>query len=143
MENETRKLLSYLCAMIQQITNEKDAVSDAQIKLVNDATKGYNEMINQKEGRWVTYYGDIMLCGQVADITIHKDKESATEFFRAHYRDYFQNAEHIEVKLPMHYGFPFRAFYGVPFLRFKRLIMERFNIDEKEFNRQLKEYECE
>lgn len=51
MENETRKLLSYLCAMIQQITNEKDAVSDAQIKLVNDATKGYNEMINQKNRR--------------------------------------------------------------------------------------------
>ena len=51
MENETRKLLSYLCAMIQQITNEKDAISDAQIKLVNDATKGYNEMISQKNRR--------------------------------------------------------------------------------------------
>lgn len=90
--------------------------------------------------RWVTYYEDIMMDGKVADIDIHKDKESATRFFKAHYRDYFQlNPKHIEVKLPMRYGFPFRAFYGVSLLTFKRRMMERFKIDEKEFNRQLKE----
>lgn len=124
-----------------------DDVDNCRANRIIDAADEYAEEIIRlergEEGRWVTYYGDIMLGGQVADITIHKDKESATEFFRAHYRDYFPNHEHIKVKLPMHYGFPFRAFYGVPFLRFKRLIMERFNIDEKEFNRQLKEYERE
>ena len=94
--------------------------------------------------RWVTYYEDVMRIrdGKVADITIHKDKESATKYFKAHYRDYFQlNPKYIEVKLPMRYGFPFRAFHGVSLLTFKRRMMNRFGIDEKEFNKQLKELE--
>ena len=95
--------------------------------------------------RWVTYYEDVMIMdGKVADIVIHKDKESATRYFKTHYRDYFQiNPKYIEIKLPMRYGFPFRAFYGVSLLKFKRRMMERFDIDEKEFNKQLKELECE
>lgn len=95
--------------------------------------------------RWVTYFEDAMIMdGKVADIVVHKDKESATKYFKAHYKDYFQlNPNRIEVKLPMCYGFPFRAFYGVSLLKFKRRMMERFKIDEKEFNRQLKELERE
>ena len=31
--------------------------------------------------RWVTYYEDLMMSGKVSDVVIHKDKESATEFF--------------------------------------------------------------
>lgn len=94
--------------------------------------------------RWVTYYESAMMSGKVADVVIHKDKESATKYFKAHYRDYFQlNPKHIKVELPMRYGFPFRAFYGVSLLKFKRGMMERFKIDEKEFNKQLKELECE
>jgi hypothetical protein len=94
--------------------------------------------------RWVTYYENVMMGGKVSDVVIHKDKESATRYFKTHYRDYFQlNPKHIEVKLPMHYGFPFRGFYGVSLLTFKRRMMERFNIDEKEFNKQLKEIEKE
>ena len=90
--------------------------------------------------RWVTYFEDLMMGGKVSDVVIHKDKESATEFFKAHYRGYFQiNPKYLKVKLPMRYGFPFRAFYGVSLLKFKRRMMERFKIDEKEFNRQLKE----
>lgn len=82
----------------------------------------------------------IGLGGMDDETVIHKDKESATKYFKAHYRDYFQlNPKYIEVKLPMRYGFPFRAFYGVSLLKFKRGMMERFKIDEKEFNRQLKE----
>lgn len=91
--------------------------------------------------RWVTYYENVMMGGKVADIVIHKDKESATKYFKAHYRDYFQlNPKTIKVKLPMRYGFPFRAFYGVSLLKFKRGMMERFDIDEKEFNKQMKEW---
>lgn len=51
--------------------------------------------------------------------------------------------EDLKVKLPMRYGFPFRAFYGVSLLKFKRRMMERFKIDDKEFNKQLKELERE
>lgn len=92
--------------------------------------------------RWVTYYESVMMGSKVADIVIHKDKESATKYFKSHYRDYFQlNRKYIEVKLPMRYGFPFRAFHGVSLLIFKRRMMERFNIDEKEFYAQLKELE--
>ena len=95
--------------------------------------------------RWVTYFEDAMVMdGKVADIVVHKDKESATKYFKAHYKDYFLfNPNRIEVKLPMRYGFPFRAFYGVSLLTFKRRMMERFKIDEKEFNKQLKELESE
>lgn len=90
--------------------------------------------------RWVTYYEDAMMGGKVADIVIHKDKDAATKYFKAHYKDYFQfNPKYIKVKLPMRYGFPFRAFYGVSLLTFKRKMMNRFKIDEKEFNKQLKE----
>ena len=94
--------------------------------------------------RWITYYEDVMMGGKVADIVIHKDKDVATKYFKAHYKDYFQlNPKYIKIKLPMRYGFPFRAFYGVSLLTFKRGMMERFKIDEKEFNRQLKEIEKE
>lgn len=40
--------------------------------------------------RWVTYYEDVMMDGKVADIVVHKDKESATKYFKSHCRDYFQ-----------------------------------------------------
>lgn len=58
--------------------------------------------------RWVTYFEDAMVMdGKVADIVVHKDKESATKYFKAHYKDYFLfNPNRIEVKLPMRYGFP-------------------------------------
>ena len=95
--------------------------------------------------RWVTYYEHVMMGGKVADIVVHKDKESATKYFKSHCRDYFQlnPSQYFNVKLPMRYGFPFRAFYGVSLLKFKRRMMEQFKIDEKEFNRQLKELERE
>jgi hypothetical protein len=91
--------------------------------------------------RWVTYFDDLMIEGGVADVVLHKDKESATEYFKAHYKDYFRLNNKLEVKLPMRYGFPFRAFYGVSLLKFKRRMMQRFNMDEKEFNKELKELE--
>ena len=92
--------------------------------------------------RWVTYYEHILMGGKVSDVVVHKDKESATEYFKHHCKSYFQfNPKHIKVKLPMWYGFPFRAFHGVSLLIFKRRMMERFNIDEKEFYAQIKELE--
>lgn len=92
--------------------------------------------------RWVTYYEGITIDGKVADVVIHKDKESATKYFKAHYRNYFQiNPKYLKVKLPMSYGFAFRSFNGVSLLTFKRQMMKKFNIDEKEFNKQLKELE--
>ena len=45
----------------------------------------------------------------------------------------------LDFKLPMRYGFPFRAFHGVSLLTFKRGMMERFGIDEKEFNLMMNE----
>ena len=92
--------------------------------------------------RWVTYYEHVMMGGKVADIVIHNDKESATKYFKSHCRDYFQiNPHNIKVTLPISYRIGFRSFNGVSLLTFKRIMMKRFNIDEKEFNRQLKELE--
>lgn len=94
--------------------------------------------------RWVTYYEHVMMQGKVADIVIHKDKESATKYFKSHYKNYFQlNPKHLKVELPMNYGLGFRSFNGVSLLTFKRIMMKRLGISEKEFNRQLKELERE
>jgi len=87
--------------------------------------------------RWVTYYESVH---SVTDVVVHKDKESATKWFKAHCKNYFKlNPKKIKVELPMRYGFPFRAYYGVSLLSFKRRMMERFDMTEKEFAAQLKE----
>lgn len=61
--------------------------------------------------KWVTFYDD-MIRGRY-DFTIHKDKATATEYFKQNYKKYFAMAQDINVKLPMRYGFAFRAFVGV------------------------------
>lgn len=92
--------------------------------------------------RWVTYYEHVMMGGKVADIVVHKDKESATKYFKSHYKNYFQlNPKYLKVELPISYGLGFRSFNGVSLLTFKCIMMKRLGISEKEFNRQLKELE--
>lgn len=85
--------------------------------------------------RWITYYEGLH---GVTNVVVHKDKESATKYFKAHYKSYFELNSNVQVKLPMRYGFPFRAYYGVSLLTFKRSMMKRFNMTEKEFNEELK-----
>jgi hypothetical protein len=87
--------------------------------------------------RWVTYYENLH---NVSGVVVHKDKESATKWFKAHCKNHFQlNQKNIKVELPMRYGFPFRAYCGESLLSFKRRMMERFDMTEKEFAAQLKE----
>lgn len=59
---------------------------------------------------WVTFYWSLM--NGINDLTIHKDKETATKYFKNNYKKYFQLAQEQEVKLPMSYGYPHRRFYG-------------------------------
>ncbi len=47
MNASTNKLFSFLCAMLQQIAQEKNQVSDAQKKLVFDAIEEYNSNIKE------------------------------------------------------------------------------------------------
>ena len=61
--------------------------------------------------KWVTFYED-MLSG-VHDLTIHDNRNIATEYFKKHYRSYFQMSHKTEIKLPMSYGFPHRQFIGM------------------------------
>jgi len=45
----TSKLLAFLCAMIQQIAQEEAAVSEAQLELIVEATKEYNQSIKEED----------------------------------------------------------------------------------------------
>lgn len=60
---------------------------------------------------WVTFHWSLM--NGVSNLIIHKDKETATEYFKEHYRQYFEINQKQEVKLPMSYGYPHRRFYGI------------------------------
>lgn len=69
--------------------------------------------------KWVTFYYDVMR-GGVYDFVEHEDKASATEYFKKHYKKYFQLRTEIKVELPMSYGFPFRKYVGITLAYFKK-----------------------
>lgn len=68
--------------------------------------------------KWVTFYWSIM--GGVCDVTVHKDRDTATRFFRAVYKSYFEINIPFDVKLPCRYGFAHRAFYGMTKTAFEK-----------------------
>lgn len=69
--------------------------------------------------KWVTFYHDVM-SDKIYDFVEHKDKASATEYFKKHYKKYFHLQTEIKVKLPMTYGFPFRKYVGITLRSFKQ-----------------------
>lgn len=69
--------------------------------------------------KWVTFYYDAFR-GGVSNLVVHKDKETATKYFRDHYRSYFQLYQKVKVELPMAYGYPFRKFIGVSKPKFEK-----------------------
>jgi hypothetical protein len=70
--------------------------------------------------KWVTFYED-SISGRIFDYTEHPDKETAAKYFKNHYAHYFELATKIPVvKLPMRYGYLFRAFYGMSLRAFKK-----------------------
>ena len=69
--------------------------------------------------RWVTFYEDDFR--GIFDYTEHPDRETATKYFKKNYMRYFEMAQKIPViKLPMRYGYPFRAFYGMSLQAFRK-----------------------
>jgi len=69
--------------------------------------------------RWVTFYEDAFR--GIFDYTEHPDRETATKYFKKNYMRYFEMAQKIPViKLPMRYGYPFRAFYGMSLQAFRK-----------------------
>lgn len=68
--------------------------------------------------RWVTYHWHI--ANGISDLTIHKDKETATSFFKHEYRRYFELSGRTKVELPMSYGYGHRKFVGVSIASFKK-----------------------
>jgi hypothetical protein len=69
--------------------------------------------------KWVTFYYDAM-SDKIYDFIEHKDKASATEYFKNHYKHYFQLRTEIQVKLPMTYGYPFHKYAGITLYSFKK-----------------------
>ena len=74
------------------------------------------------KGKWVTFLASMF--NGIQDYVEHPDKETATRYFEAHYRDYFQIAPAIQVKLPLAYGFPYRKFCGLSLRRFQKIMSE-------------------
>jgi len=69
--------------------------------------------------RWVTFYEDAFR--GIFDYNEHPDRETATKYFKKNYMRYFEMAQKIPViKLPMRYGYPFRAFYGMSLQAFRK-----------------------
>lgn len=62
--------------------------------------------------RYVTFYYSIM--GGIQDVEYHSDMPTALQYFKKHYRDYFQlNVPFRPTKLPASYGFFHRRFMGM------------------------------
>lgn len=72
--------------------------------------------------KWVTYYTSFL--GGLSDVTVHKDRETATRFFNRNYGRYFQLAGREKFKLPMMYGFIHRRFCGESMAKFKKRFPE-------------------
>lgn len=68
--------------------------------------------------KWVTYYTSFL--GGLSDVTVHKDRATATRFFNRNYGSYFQLAGRERFKLPRAYGYPHRRFCGVSMAQFKK-----------------------
>lgn len=69
--------------------------------------------------KWVTFYYSIV--GGVQDVTEHKDKASAEEYFIQNHRKYFAvNSDLEKTKLPMSYGYPHRKFYVMTKNRYEK-----------------------
>ena len=69
--------------------------------------------------KWVTFYDDVFR--GVQDYVEHPDREAATKYFKAHYRQYFELSTKNDVKLPMSYGYPHRRFYGITLRQFQKM----------------------
>ena len=80
--------------------------------------------------RWVTCYWSIR--GGLQDVTVHKDRDTATRFFQANYQSYFEIIVPFKAKLPCTYGFPHRKFMGMSMTKFKaKFGKEAANADAK------------
>lgn len=72
-------------------------------------------------GKWVTFYDDL---SGIHDLKIHNSKDIATDYFKKHYRNYFQLSTKTEIKLPMTYGYPHRKFVGMS----KQMFEKRYGV---------------
>lgn len=70
--------------------------------------------------RYVTFYWSILR--GVEDLEVHKDKDTATRFYRRNCRLYFQNntIDTRSVQLPFRYGFAHRAFFGMSIRQYNK-----------------------
>ena len=70
--------------------------------------------------RWVTFYYDL-LRDHVSDLKIHEDRETALKYFNRHCKSHFElNTRFKADKLPASYGYPFRKYFGISAIQFKK-----------------------
>ena len=75
--------------------------------------------------KWVTFYWDML--GGISDMTEHDDKDTATRYFKRHYRNYFQLSGPFNATLPCSYGYGHRKFFGMS----KQMFNKKFGTRNK------------
>lgn len=78
--------------------------------------------------KWVTCHWSIM--GGVQDVVVHKDKDTATKYFKTHYRYYFSVAGTFKVDLPCTYGYAHRKFIGMSKAKFEKMFGKMKGVTE-------------
>lgn len=68
--------------------------------------------------KWVTFYWDLL--SGIHDYVEHDNKEIATEYFKRHYKYYFQLATNFKVELPCSYGYPMRKYVGMSKMKYNK-----------------------
>lgn len=76
--------------------------------------------------KWVTFYCGIF-CGN-KDFVVHKDKQTAENFYKDHITDYMRIKPHQKIRLPMSIGIWCGSFVGISAIRFKKDYGDKYEI---------------
>ncbi len=69
--------------------------------------------------RYVTFYYSIM--GGIQDVEYHSDMPTALQYFKKHYRNYFQlNVPFNPPELPASYGYGHRRYFGMSIRQYNK-----------------------
>ena len=76
--------------------------------------------------KWVTFYRGLF-CGN-KDFRVHKDKQTAEKFYRAHITDYMRIKPHQKIRLPICVSIWSGSFVGMSIIKFKKLYGTKYEI---------------
>ncbi len=76
--------------------------------------------------KWVTFYSGLF-CGE-KDFVVHKDKQTAERFYKAHVTDYMRIRPQQKIRLPICMSIWRGSFIGISAIRFKKDYGDKYEI---------------